>query len=184
MRQSNDALADDFRDFIECLNAHAVVFVLVGGYAMGWHGVVRATGDIDFLYQRTKENVERLCAALREFGAPEDFIDPEFLLSSNAVTQIGNEPLRIDLLGDITGVTFADVHAGADEIELNGNHLLVIGIEGLRANKAATHRAKDKDDLRRLARAVTASTKRPAGSKKKAARSSVAKPLAPPGKKK
>lgn len=57
------ALAGDFRDCIEMLNAHDVVFILVGGFAVGWHGVVRATGDIDFLYEQSPKNVTRLCAA-------------------------------------------------------------------------------------------------------------------------
>lgn len=64
--EDNDALSPDFLDFIVSLNEHKVVFVLVGGYALGVHGVVRATGDIDFLYRRTKQNVRRLCTAMLE----------------------------------------------------------------------------------------------------------------------
>jgi predicted nucleotidyltransferase len=159
---SNAELADDFRDFIGYLNAHQVAFVLVGGYAVGWHGVVRATGDIDFLYQQTSANVGRLCAALREFGAPDAAIDAGFLMSPNAVTQIGVQPRRIDLLAAITGVTFAQVRAGAEQIELEGLRLLVIGLDELRVNKGATGRAKDRDDLRRLGKASRTSTKPPA----------------------
>lgn len=155
LRQRNDQLANDFRDFIKCLDNNDVLFVLVGGYAVGWHGVVRATGDIDFLYERTEDNVERLCAAMRAFGAPENLIDPDFMLLSDAVTQIGHAPLRIDLLAGISGVSFADVRAGAVEAELSGSSMLVIGLNELRTNKAATGRQRDKDDLRRLARGVT-----------------------------
>ncbi len=150
MRQSNAILAADFRDCIECLNAHQVLFVLVGGYAVGWHGVVRATGDIDFFYEQTEENVQRLCAALHDFGAPAHLIDPEFLILPDAVTQIGRAPLRIDLLSSITGVTFAEVRAGAEVVELEGQRVLVIGLTELRANKSATGRGKDRSDLRRL----------------------------------
>lgn len=150
MSRSNAILAEDFRECIEYFNARQVHFVLVGGYAVGWHGVVRATGDIDFLYEQTDENVQRLCAALRHFGAPPHLIDPAFLLSPNAVTQIGLPPLRIDLLASITGVTFSEVRAGAEQIELEGQHVLVIGLTELRANKGATERAKDKSDLHRL----------------------------------
>lgn len=150
-RTSNVTFTDDFRDCIANLNAQRVVFVLVGGYAVGFHGVVRATGDIDFLYQRTKENVARLCAALRDFGAPDQLIDPAFLISAGSVTQIGLEPFRIDLLASVSGVTFKQVLTGAERIEIGGQPLLVIGLEELRANKAATGRAKDQDDLRRLA---------------------------------
>lgn len=66
------------------------------------------------------------------------------------LTQIGREPLRIDLLAAITGVAFDEVRAGVEDVELDGQHLLVIGINELRKNKRATGRAKDKDDLRRL----------------------------------
>lgn len=150
MRRSNAILAADFRECIECLNAHQVHFVLVGGYALGWHGVVRATGDIDFLYEQTEENVQRLCAALHDFGAPPSLIDPAFLLSLDAVTQIGLPPLRIDLLASITGVTFDEVHAGAEQVELDGQRMLVIGLAELLANKGATERRQDEADLRRL----------------------------------
>jgi predicted nucleotidyltransferase len=176
--QSNAFLANDFRDCIECLNARQVVFVLVGGYAVGWHGVVRATGDIDFLYHQTKSNVARLCSALRDFGAPEHLIDPAFLMSPNAVTQIGDQPLRIDLLAAITGIAFDDVRAGADEVELDGQRLLVIGINELRINKGATGRAKDKEDLRRLGTA----TGGPSRSKKSAPKKGAARPRRRPPK--
>lgn len=144
------ALAGDFRDCIEILNAHKVVFILVGGFAVGWHGVVRATGDIDFLYEQSPKNVKRLCAALEEFGAPTQLIDAEFLLSPEAVTQIGNEPLRIDLLASISGVRFEKARAGAVRTDIGGQRLLILGLDELRANKRATGRAKDKEDLRRL----------------------------------
>ena len=144
------ALAGDFRDCIAVLNAHGVVFILVGGFAVGWHGVVRATGDIDFLYEQTPKNVKRLCKALEEFGAPAHLIDADFLLSRNAVTQIGNEPLRIDLLSSISGVSFEQVRAGAVETSIAGQRLLIIGLAELRVNKRATGRVKDKEDLRRL----------------------------------
>ena len=150
MQSSNAQLADDFRDCIDALIGYQVNFVLVGAYAVGWHGVVRATGDIDFLYEQSRRNVAALCHALRAFGAPEHLIDETFLLSHNAITQIGLAPLRIDLIGAISGVTFEEVSRGAIPIELEGRSLRVIGLEELRRNKAATGRTKDRDDLRRL----------------------------------
>ena len=147
----NTLLADDFRDCIRALNAHDVVFVLVGGYAVGWHGVLRATGDIDFLYQQSVVNVDRLCSALRDFGAPEQLVDAAFLLMPDSVTQIGIVPSRIDLLASITGVSFEQVRAGAIPAELEGEPLLIIGIDELRMNKRAAGRRKDKSDLRLLA---------------------------------
>lgn len=140
---------------------HHVVFILVGGFAVGWHGVVRATGDINFLYEQSPKNVTRLCAALVEFGAPNHLIDTEFLLSPDAVTQLGNEPLRIDLLASISGVSFETVREGAVETDIGGQRLLIIGLDELCANKRATGRAKDKEDLRRLTPRSKASRKHP-----------------------
>ncbi|MHB1264340.1 MAG: hypothetical protein ACYC1S_07990 [Gemmatimonadaceae bacterium] len=150
----NDTFAPDFLDFIASLNEGAVDFVLVGGYAVGVHGVVRATADLDILYRRTGDNVERLCRALHEFGAPPHLIDPAALLAPDTVTMFGAPPLRIDLLGDISGVSFEQVWAGSVDVVLQDQPLRVIGLAELRVNKAATGRPRDIDDLRRLAAAA------------------------------
>jgi hypothetical protein len=68
--EASNGLSPDFLDFIVCLSERHVDFVLVAGYFMGVHGVVCATGDIDFLFRRTARNVHALCAAMNDFGAP------------------------------------------------------------------------------------------------------------------
>ncbi|MHB1297751.1 MAG: hypothetical protein ACYC0B_04410 [Gemmatimonadaceae bacterium] len=148
--EENRGLPPDFLDFIFCLNEQRVDYLLVGGYALGAHGVVRATGDIDFLYRRSRKNVDALCEALVDFGAPPAVIDRAVLMEPNIVTQFGQPPHRIDLLGDIDGVTFAEAWKGAEEIVLDGAKLRVIGLNELKRNKAATGRKKDRDDLRKL----------------------------------
>ena len=148
--EDNDALSPDFLDFIVALNEQKVDFVLVGGYALGVHGIVRATGDIDFLYRATNANVRRLCNAMIDFGTPPEVIDEETLLEPRIVTQFGQPPYRIDLLNAIDGVTFAEVWRGADVTSLQGQEVRVIGLKELKANKSATGRKKDKEDVRRL----------------------------------
>lgn len=147
-----DSLAPHFVDFIACLNAREVEYLLVGGYALGAHGVVRATRDIDFLYRPTARNVDALCAALVDFGAPSNVIDRDALLDPAIVTQFGQPPNRIDLMGTISGVTFAEAWKGSLQATLSGATLRVIGLEELRRNKAATGRKKDAEDLRKLKR--------------------------------
>jgi hypothetical protein len=148
--ESNGTLAADFLDFIESLNEQAVDFVLVGGFAMGVYGIIRATADIDFLYRSSKANVRRLCIAMEKFGAPESVINERALMTPNTVMQFGQPPHRIDLLSAIDGVTFEQVWDGA-MIEMIGQQKLrVIGLPELRANKRATGRRKDLDDLRQL----------------------------------
>ena len=156
----NTKLSRDFRECIESLNAHGVEFVLVGGYAVGWYGFVRATGDINFLYRQSPANVQQLCKALDAFGSPHHLIDRAFLSSPGAVTQIGNEPLRIDLLGSISGVSFDEVRAGAEEIDLDGQRLLIIGLKQLLTNKRVSGRKKDEADLRQLSKLATPGKKR------------------------
>jgi len=157
--EDNDALSPDFLDFIAGLNEQKVDFVLVGGYALGVHGVVRATGDIDFLYRRTKKNVRQLSIAMLDFGAPEEVVDEEALMTPDIVTQFGQPPYRIDLLNAIDGVTFDQVWKGAKVTSIDGYRVRVIGLTELKENKAATGREKDKDDIRRL-NAKTARKKR------------------------
>ncbi|MEO6864387.1 MAG: nucleotidyltransferase [Gemmatimonadaceae bacterium] len=148
--ESNDRLVPDFLDFVICLNVRKVEFVLVGGYAVGVHGFVRATGDIDFFYRRTEANVRRLCVAMEDFGAPSNVIDFETLMTPATISMFGRPPYRIDLLGDIDGVSFDQVWTGCTEIVLDGEQLRVIGLAELRANKMATGRKKDREDLRKL----------------------------------
>lgn len=150
----------DFRDFIHELNAHAVEYLLVGGYAVGMYGYVRATTDIDFFYRTTPENVDRLVRALAAFGAPESVVNRDQLAAPLGVTQFGEPPVRIDLLSDITGVTFDEAQVDAVAIEVGGERLPVIGLAALRKNKQATGRKKDRDDLKRLPMSLETATRR------------------------
>ena len=150
MPDDNLALPRDFRDFVRLLQAHGVEFVLVGAYAVGAHGRVRATGDIDFLYRASAGNVQRLCDAMRAFGAPAHLIDPEFLQRGGSVTQIGNAPRRIDLLESISGVTFDAVWSRAIQSGIDGETMPVISFEDLLVNKRSTGRKKDIQDAKFL----------------------------------
>lgn len=147
---NNDVLSPDFLDFIVSMNERGVDFVLVGGYALGVHGVVRATGDIDFLYRRTRKTVRRLVAAMADFGAPLEVIDEDELMKPEIVTQFGQSPYRIDLLSAIDGVSFEEVWEGAMNTTIDGQTIRVIGLAELRKNKTATGRRKDAEDVRKL----------------------------------
>lgn len=150
------AFPADFRDFIRELNAYRVEYLLVGGYAVGIYGHLRATTDIDFFYRRTPENVKRLVAAMTNFGVPADLIDADHLATPDGVTAFGAPPHRIDLLASISGVSFEEARADAVEVDVAGEPLPVIGLASLRANKRASGRKKDRDDLKQLAKAAPA----------------------------
>lgn len=98
--------------------------------------------------------------ALAAFGAPESVVNRDQLAASLGVTQFGEPPVRIDLLSDITGVTFDEAQVDAVAIEVGGERLPVIGLAALRKNKQATGRKKDRDDLKRLPMSLETATRR------------------------
>jgi hypothetical protein len=101
-------LARDFRDLLHAFVAREVRFLVVGAYALAVHGRPRATGDLDLWVEPTRDNAARAYDALREFGAPLHDLTPEDLATAGVVFQIGVEPMRIDILTQISGVGFAD----------------------------------------------------------------------------
>jgi len=139
----------DFEDFLHALCNASADFLVVGAYAMAFHGVPRATGDIDVLVRPTPGNARRVWQALVEFGAPlaAAGLTVEDLFTPGTVYQMGVPPRRIDLLTDITGVTFDEAWATRAAREIGGRTVHFIGREALAKNKRATGRPKDLADL-------------------------------------
>lgn len=143
-------LAKDFKEFVAFLNARGVEYLVVGGYAMAFHGRPRFTGDLDIRISRTPENAARLVEALRDFGFGAVGLTVEDFTTPDRVVQLGYPPFRIDLLTDIDGVGFADAWPRRERIEHDGIPFHFIGLEDLKANKRASGRARDVDDLENL----------------------------------
>ena len=144
-------LSRDQRELIEFLSAKCVKYLLVGGVALAYHGSPRFTGDLDVLYERTPENVERLMAALADFGVPLRDISSSDFLQPNVIIQFGSPPGRIDLLSGIDGVEFSA--AWANRVTIGGDSdlkVLVISRDDLIRNKRATGRLKDLADVEAL----------------------------------
>lgn len=139
-------LPNDFKEFIECLNANGVEYVIVGGYAQAFHGRPRFTGDLDILVRPSPENARRLEAALRSFGFGTGLSAADFLVEDRVV-QLGVAPRRIDLLTSLTGCTFDEVWAGRVPARLGGLPVSFIGREEYVRNKRAVGRPQDLADL-------------------------------------
>jgi hypothetical protein len=143
-------LSPDFKEFIRLLNENSVRYLVVGGYAVAFHGHPRYTKDLDVWIEAEPENVSCLLDALDEFGfgtldlKREDFLEPE------TVVQLGRPPNRIDLVTEIDGVEFADAYSDRQEIEVEEVPILFIGLEQLRKNKRASGRHQDLADLENL----------------------------------
>src|SRR5579864_6507175 len=101
-------LPNDLREFIELLDSHEVRYLVVGGYAVAYHGHPRATGDIDFFVEVTKENARKLETVLLDFGFDGLGLTANDFLEVGIVVQLGYPPNRIDLLTGISGVTFGE----------------------------------------------------------------------------
>lgn len=144
----------DFRDVLLALSAEGAEFLVVGAHALALHGVPRATGDLDVLVRPSLDNAARVMRALVRFGAPiasagvttEDFATP------GVVYQIGLPPSRIDVLTQISGVTFDEAWADRQASTLEGATVHFIGRDTLIRNKQATGRPKDIADVSRLRR--------------------------------
>ncbi len=143
-------LSRDFKEFVALLNAHGVDYLVVGGYAMALHGRPRHTGDLDIWIRRNPENAGRLMVVLREFGFGEvGLSQADFELPQNVV-QLGYPPFRIDLLTDIDGVDFDAAWLNRETTIHDGLTLHFVGLVDLKANKRASGRPRDIDDLEQL----------------------------------
>jgi hypothetical protein len=124
-----------------------VDFLVVGAYALAFHGFPRATGDIDLWIRCSDDNAIRVWQALARFGAPLSGLTVDDLKTPGAVFQIGIAPRRIDILTSITGVEFDEAQSEAQEVEIDGLVIPVIGRGHLLRNKKAVGRPKDQADI-------------------------------------
>jgi hypothetical protein len=145
-------LSRDLREFVALLNSHRVEFLIVGAYAVAFHGYPRYTGDLDILIRPEAENARRVQQALGQFGFGSLGIRVEDLASPGKVVQLGMSPNRIDLITSITGVTFEQAWDSREAAALDGVDVFFIGKTPLLRNKESTGRAKDLGDAAELRR--------------------------------
>lgn len=144
------ALHKDLREFIELLNSAGVEYLIVGAFAVAWHGYPRFTADIDFLVRPSLDNADAVLAALRTFGFGGLDITREELCKPDQVVQLGAKPNRIDLITSISGVEFEDAWTHRVSGEIDGITVNFIGREELIRNKESTGRPKDLGDADEL----------------------------------
>lgn len=143
-------LSKDFKEFVALLKEHDAEYMIVGGYAVGVHGYPRYTGDLDIWLNPTPENAQRVLAALNDFGFGGLNISLEDLTKENNVIQLGQPPLRIDLLMSIDGVTFSECWADRKQETFDGSRMNFIGYHDLVRNKRASGRHRDLDDIENM----------------------------------
>lgn len=143
-------LAEDFKEFLNLLRVNQVEYLLIGAYAVGYHGYPRATQDLDVWISSTPQNATRLVAVLHEFGFGMAEVTPEFVLRPNNIIRMGREPVRIEILNWASGVDFDECYRERVVDEVDGVEVSLIGLDQLKKNKKAAGRLKDLADLEEL----------------------------------
>ena len=142
----------DFRDLLFELNAADARYLVVGGYAVAFHGRPRFTKDLDLLIEATPDNARRVFLALSCYGAPSGSLIEEDLTNPSMVFQIGVPPNRIDILTEITAVDFAAAWSRRVEGVYGDCKVAFLAIPDLIANKRAVGRPQDLQDVAMLER--------------------------------
>jgi predicted nucleotidyltransferase len=145
-----EKLDRNFADFLKLLNSHGVEYLVIGGYAVGYHGFVRATGDLDVFVGVSDQNAEGLVAVFREFGFNSPELKKELFLEKEKIVRAGLPPLRIEVLTGISGVSFAEAYKKRIEERIDGVRVAFIDLANLLKNKAASGRMKDLADIEAL----------------------------------
>jgi hypothetical protein len=137
-------------DFVDLLRAFAeaeVEFLVVGAYALAHHGRPRATGDLDIWIHPTPANAPRVVRALQAFGAPTHEVTEADFARPGVVFQIGVPPGRIDILTELTGLTFDEAWPDREAGRFGELTVDFLGLDAFIRNKRATGRAKDLGDI-------------------------------------
>ncbi len=140
----------DFKDLLALFNAREVDYLIVGAYALAFHGVPRYTGDMDILVKPDASNAKRTWAALKDFGFGSVGLKPEDFESPDKVIQLGVPPVRVDLLTSITGISWEEAFSGRVKGKYGEVPVNYIGREQFILNKRELGRKKDLADLEAL----------------------------------
>lgn len=140
----------DFKEFLKLLKEHDVRYLLIGGYAVGYHGYARATEDMDIWVAVHPDNAQKLVSALKAFGFDDSSLTPELFLQKPKIIRMGFPPMRLEITTSISGVEFEDCYQARIVDTFDGVEVNVIDLENLKKNKKASGRTKDIADVEEL----------------------------------
>ncbi|MEM6256887.1 MAG: nucleotidyltransferase [Planctomycetota bacterium] len=143
-------LCPEFLEFLKCLNDEKVEYLLIGRYAINLHGYARATGDMDVWVAMKRSNAESIIRAVDRYGFDIDGLDLSIFTSPRSIVRFGDPAMKVEVVTSIGGVDFDRCKNSADQFEVAGVLIPVIGLKDLRTNKAASGRPKDLVDLEHL----------------------------------
>jgi len=140
----------DFEEFLLQLQKNKVEYMLVGGYAVAFHGYPRFTKDLDVFYRNEAANVRRLRDTLVNFGFNRTEVDSLNLNQPGEIIRFGVAPVMIDLLNQIDGITYEEASKHIVTGIYGKTPAIFISKADLIKNKQSTNRLKDKADVDEL----------------------------------
>ena len=143
-------LPPDFKEFLKLLKEYDVRYLLIGGYAVGYHGYPRATEDLDIWVAIHPDNARKLVSVLNKFGFDDPALTPELFLQKPKIIRMGFPPMRLEITTSISGVEFDECYQVRVVDQLDGVEVNLIDLEHLKKNKRASGRTKDIADLENL----------------------------------
>lgn len=142
----------DFKELLQLFNHHGVKYLLIGGYAVGLHGHVRATNDIDIAVAPDEANAEKVVDALTEYGLADKSLKKELFSTPRSLVVMGVEPFAVDIVNYLEGVDFYDAYERRDVRKTEDIEINVVSLGDLLVNKTAVARDQDKLDVKELIR--------------------------------
>jgi len=140
----------DFEELLRLLEENDVRYMIVGGYAVAFHGYPRFTKDMDVFFHDSGENISRLRRALLDFGFCESDLSEDIFAEKGNIVQFGAPPVRVDLLNEIDGLAFDEAEKGAVRGSYGNTEVTFIGKRELVRNKKASGRSQDLVDAEKL----------------------------------
>lgn len=141
---------NDFKELLELFNAHNVQYLIVGGYALAYHGAPRYTGDIDVFVKSDSENASLILKALNDFGFGSVGLKIEDFTNKDNIVQLGYPPVRIDIITSISGVSWEEAYKSREKGNYGDVPIYYIGRDQYIINKKASGRKKDLADIEAL----------------------------------
>jgi hypothetical protein len=143
-------IQQDFEELLKLLEEHQIEYLIVGGYAVAFHGYPRFTKDIDIYYNISAINIQRLQKALEKFGFPTKDLPAELFYSKGNIITFGIEPVRVDIINEISGIDFEDAWKKRVRGNYGTTEVNFINKTDLIKNKTSTPRLQDKADAEKL----------------------------------
>jgi hypothetical protein len=143
-------LPPDFKEFLNLLKSNNIRYLLIGGYAVGYHGYPRSTNDMDIWIAIDPKTAELMVLALKEFGFDTPQLSEKLFLKEKNIVRMGIAPMRVEILTTISGVNFEECFQQRIVDEIDGIEVNIINLKHLKINKKASGRHKDLDDFENL----------------------------------